>query len=568
MSKLVYICTKNPRNLPQIKSKLEAIASKIMPDNIIPAPPQIVEFGNIIFGIYNPLPTTRIKGGSICLGNIFEENSWDLINQKPPDGSYVIFRGNKDYVQIISDVVASRTVWYFKNNELFIASTSQRAITIILGSFEFNQKTIPWVLTTGSLGPDQGWDQRVERLGADSTLTLTRGAWTITEKSQDVKFTPLQVSDQEHENNLRTALDESFDHINLDYSQWVLLLSGGFDSRSVLSLLKDRTGLKSITWGVKSALDENLSDAVIAKELAQRYQIPNEYFETDISNEPIGKIFDRFLVCGEGRIDHISGYMDGFNIWKKLYNNGVRGIIRGDEGFGWVPVVSPLDVRLSIGIPLWSDFSNLRGMADFGFSKQEMPEYLLQIPGESLEGWRDRLYHQFRIPLVLGALSDLKLPYVEIVNPLLSRKIIYTVRSLPDHLRTGKTLYKKIVQSISPQINFAKHQAVADKGSILSKRRVFEFLKEELGSSYTNAILPKEFTKYITSNATNEGESERDDIKGGIKDLIKPLLPKWVKAKIKSSIAKPKIDFNILVFRAFIICRMSTVLNNDAIDKG
>ena len=68
---------------------------------------------------------------------------------------------------------------------------------------------------------------------------------------------------------------------------------------------------------------------------------------------------------------------------------------------------------------------------------------LLQRSGESLTVWRDTLYHEYRIPVYLAALGDLKLPYVEQMNPLLSRKILTVFRCFPDHLRKGKVSVQK-----------------------------------------------------------------------------------------------------------------------------
>jgi hypothetical protein len=255
--------------------------------------------------------------------------------------------------------------------------------------------------------------------------------------------------------------------------------------------------------------------------------------------------------------------MDGFKIWKTLFESGIHGIIRADEGFGWGPVSSHSDVRFCVEIPLWSDFSNLKNLEEFCFTKQEMPDELAQREGESLEGWRDRLYHQFRIPVVLAALSDLKLPYVEIINPLLSRRIIYEVRRMPDDLRTDKNLYKSIVRSFSPNISFAKYPAIESPGNILKSKRVVEFLKEELSSAYVDSILSREFINYVLSRVTIIDGQQNARKRETLKDRVKSHLPKGIKNKIRHAVSKPKMDFNVLAFRAYMICRMSKMLSED-----
>src|SRR5690606_17840815 len=127
---------------------------------------------------------------------------------------------------------------------------------------------------------------------------------------------------------------------------------------------------------------------------------------------------------GEGRTDNVSAYMDGFAVWKNFQEHGIQGVIRGDEGFGWTYCNSSFSVRWTIGLKLCSDIENLKCVDGFGFPKQIIPEHLQQRSGEEIADWRDRLYHEYRLPIFLAALSDLKLSYVEVCNPLLFKGII------------------------------------------------------------------------------------------------------------------------------------------------
>ena len=169
---------------------------------------------------------------------------------------------------------------------------------------------------------------------------------------------------------------------------------------------------------------------------------------------------------------------------------GIREIIRGDEGFGWIPVYDPADVRIAVGIPLWSDFANLEPLEDFDLPRHAMPDELTQRPTETLEAWRDRFMHQYRIPVVIAALNDVKAPYVEIVNPLLHRRIVHRVRQLPDRLRTGKKLFKTIVQSLTPPIAFAEGSATISPRMLFKTEAVVDCIRQELSSNHTTAILP------------------------------------------------------------------------------
>jgi len=268
------------------------------------------------------------------------------------------------------------------------------------------------------------------------------------------------------------------------------------------------------------------------------------------------------LICGEGRIDHLSGYMDGFRIWKTLFEDHVQGIIRGDEGFGWVSVNSAPEVTLRVGIPLCSDFINLKNYKEIGFPEHDLPAALKRQQTETLETWRDRLYHQFRMPVILAALSDLKLPFVEVINPLLSRAVIMKTRSLPDHLRSEKKLFKKVIHSIGPDIEFATSSALAEAGFILKSDSAVKLFKTELASHHCKSIMPDSFIQYLLENLTVIESSVNN------KQIIKSFLKRFIPKKLLNgaSLLGParSMGVNTLAFRVFIISRMNTILVEDS----
>jgi hypothetical protein len=193
-------------------------------------------------------------------------------------------------------------------------------------------------------------------------------------------------------------------------------------------------------------------------------------------------------------------------------------------------------------------------------SDQKLPDDLLQQEGESLELWRDRLYHQFRLPVILAALNDLKLSYVEIVNPFLSRKIIHQVRKMPDHLRSSKVLYKNIISSISPKINIAKYRSLEYPKKILKSKEIIKFFESELHSEHVNYILPDELIDFLLKNLDSHDNSSIKKICQAIDNRI----PTWMDNKIRNSFEQQKVDPNILTFRAIIVARMVKMLSEDA----
>jgi len=565
MAKCIWICSRQP--FPKtVEEKITNICNSISPDNIIPLEPQINIGSNIAYGIMNPTNTILIHGNSLMLGKLIGDNDrWHEPGTDFPEGTYALFRDSEGYCEIITDPVATRTIWYYHDENLFVASTSQRAIILYLGGFEFDDRVIPWMLSTGSLGPTLSWDRRIKRVPPDTSVILDKKNWTLNVNQKPVEFVESKISDTDHEKYMREVLDTTFESIKFDFNDWILPLSGGYDSRGILCLLKSKDnaeGIKTITWGLKTSLDNKTNDAYVATQLAKKLNVPHMYFCNNIAQDPAELLINRFLINGEGRVDHVGGYMDGFQIWKHLYESNIQGIIRGDEGFGWTEVLSPLDVRKCVGFTICNDYSNLKDFLSQSSHSQDIPPLLERKDGETFSTWRDRLYHTDRISTILAALSDLKLSYVEIVNPLLTRRILYQVRKLPDHLRTLKVLYKKIVISISPDVPYATVGANADNSEVLRLRQVVDLLKDAMSSDAALELFSAEFIEKVLNNLKIIDEANlKNESSTSLKSIVKQLLPYRFKSIIKTKVlSAPELDYNIIAFRMYIIMRMRKLL--------
>ena len=219
MSKILFLCFRNSKQLYHFNKKIEILSKRLIPDNITPRPPLVINDRGIVIGIFSPSGSLKIKNASVCLGNLINpEDEWWEPRAKVPDGSYALFRSNENAVELVSDIVATRTIWYVQTDDMFIASTSQRAIVFFLQDFRLNKTVIPWMLSSGTLGPGLSWDQRIQYLKGDSRLFLDRSSWEMTIKKENPCFDTLNVSEEEHENLFKKALEDTFGSLNLDYS--------------------------------------------------------------------------------------------------------------------------------------------------------------------------------------------------------------------------------------------------------------------------------------------------------------------------------------------------------------
>ena len=569
MSKILYICYRSNTTPANIKEEITESCNRINADNIRANPSHAFQQDNVAYGISNPVNTFETKARNVLFGKLFQEGkNWQTIKEDYPDGNYVIFRANEEFFEVVTDEVSTRTVWYYQDNEKLLVSTSQRAMIHFLGNFQFDDKVIPWLLSTGSLGPEDGWDKRIKRLEPGSLL-LTFSSWQLKIEKNSVDFVDSNASDEEYEKSLTASIRSTFKNLKFDYSKWALAFSGGHDSRGILAML-DRTKspdqkVKTITWGSKNAQKEVGTDAQVASEVAQHLRTNHTYFAIDYGHEAFADIVERFLKNGEGRIDHISSYIDGFQIWKTLFESKVEGVIRGNQVFVQKKPPNAFAVRYSMGIPLCSDFKNIQQFPYIRSLQQYMPPRLEQKEGETISTWGDRLMQEYRLPVVQAALSDLKFPYVDQFEPLLSRQIILESRRLPDHLRNGKSLFRKIVESLNPNIRYATKSATINKQKLFAQPDFLKLIIEELHTPNARSIFPEVFIEEVMSKINKEEKEQKETISIlNIKKFIAVNLPlKW-KEKIYGTVISPTLDLNTFAFRIFIICRMHRILLADA----
>lgn len=564
MAKFILICTRNGKQIDSFSKKIQTLSKRLIPDNISPDPPLIIQEKGLSISIFNPCSNLPVEKTSVCMGNLLQpRDDWWRPSAEIPDGSYALFRSDKDTIELISDYLGSRTIWYIHTDNEFIASTSQRAIIFFLQDFQPNPDVYPWMLSSGTLGPGLSWDTRIKFLAGNTRLILDRPSWKVALLHEPVRFTPSDIPDDRHESQLKEAIEWVCENLDIDYKKWILPLSGGLDSRAILLFTRNRENLKCITWGISSSLKDKKNDAYIAKSLAEHLNVEHEFFDLESSSTSFDSIFRRFLTAGEGRTDNIAGYMDGFRVWKHLFESGYQGILRGDQAFGNRTVSRVEEVYKNMGCNILTDYENLHPVEDvirkYG---QSRPFSLEKGEDESLESFRDRVNSEFEIPIILAALSDLKLSYVEIVNPFLSRRIVQQVRQLPDDLRTNKRLFRKIIQHRNPDIPLAQHRAIATTKDFLKSQKEIDYIADELSSNTAKFILPDSLIRYILQNMkiTDPGVHRKTPV---LHSLIGQLAPKKIKKSIKRTMKRKILGINILALRACLICKMHKIFLDD-----
>ena len=320
-------------------------------------------------------------------------------------------------------------------------------------------------------------------------------------------FAPRVGSRRRHVEALADAIDASCAALGIELHRWPVPLSGGLDSRVILiALCRNGQKPRAVTWTTRRSLRDPFSDAFVARRVARRCGVEHEFLMLDHAAEPGREALDAFVAAGEGRTDEFAGYVDGLAMWRRLVASGADGIIRGDESCGLRKRnVSDAASRRAAGGTTVRDYPDGHLVRRLGLVGQPLPDWLERRPDETAEAYCDRVDQQLYHPVVLAPLSAIKGRYVEIVNPLLSRAVIETVRSLPDELRMhGRALYA--VAARGPRgIPFARASSTPAAGEYLSRADIVDEMVRCLASRDVEGVVSEEGALALLAGMAAEG---------------------------------------------------------------
>jgi hypothetical protein len=571
MSKIVLVCLRAPESeqLEVTRPSFSRFLDSLRPDNFPGARIAMTDDGKGLFlGVLHPVADALHAQSAYAGWLMSGRDQWWKPGTAVPDGSFALFRSDDQRIEVFADYTASRTIWIAKTEAVFIASTSQRAIPWFLGGFEPNHNAVAWMLSSGSLGPGQAWDRRAHPLGPAGSACLDRARWTLDVHEPPVTLRVDPVTEELHASRLRSALRETFAALDLDRSRWLLPLSGGHDSRVILLHMQNRQTVQCITWGLRAALSTPGTDAFIARQVTDFLGVSHEYFETDPTNEPAERILERFLVAGEGRVDKIFGYLDGFALWSTLAARGIVGTIRGDHGFGHRTVANAEEARLRVGMSFWSDFRDVPALAELDLphlADQRLPEAPELRPGESPPDYRDRMFHTHRITTVYAALNELKSQYGEIASPFLVRRLVELARTHPAGLRTWKKLFRDVAGEVSIPVPYADAHGTAGADEGLGHPAIREVLLDELSSARTRDMLSAKFVAFVSARFHQRSNPRRGPRPyAALKRSLKRMLSRDAVAALRRGPDWRALPVKRLALRAFLASRMFARLGNDA----
>jgi len=416
-------------------SFLRSFAERLTPDDVKSWPVEVVRFDSVHLACFGaPSGTTRVTSDGIRLGYTWGA---DAMSGDPAhiDGTFLLLRLHSGGLEVQTDATASFSVWWANTPIGTVVSTSQRLVIAALRSFSLDSQALSWFMVAGHLGLASSWDSRLQWVPPRSLVRFDADGRLL---SHD------RVRRRRPVSSLSSALEESIEAHRSVSDRCVLTLSGGVDSLALASALGDTASrLEALTWGTVAEAGRRGTDVEVAAAHARALRIPH-HLVTQTSIDPV-EALRRFARHAESRIDHVTGYLDGFQTWTAARALGREWVLRGDEGFGWLPVSSEVDMRVGTRFPTYSDVG-LGPESRLGLEEQHTLARWF-ADDVTLETRRDEAYRNLNLPKVMAALSSAKSAFVETINPFLTRQVLDAAAALSDERRTDKREFRQLVHA-------------------------------------------------------------------------------------------------------------------------
>lgn len=574
MSKFIFVKYKEKHLSDKVINNLTQLCDLLSPEGL-QMTHQVYEnslCSNSFIGIQNSIEELEEKS-CLLLGHINTDiNQYNNIGDPLPDGSYSLIRFNEKDIEFFCDKFCSRTLWYYFDDKKLIVSNSQRAIVSLKGDFLLNRATVSWFLSSGSQGPFLSWDKDIEMVRPNEMVQLNIDNWTISKTKTIYHYENqnnlLSVKDYndyyaEYTKKSISKLSDRFKTENL-----ILPLSGGYDSRLLLYIsgkIEKLSNITTINWGKKNAVE--FDDKAAANLIAKHYNINhiNKYLPESIQHYE--QFLEKYIKLGDCRIDHFNAFTDNFKLWEELYKDGFKILIRGD-----IPFTEGLDLNLimsraHIGINTFADYNNIKDY-NFGLlnSLQDEIEGIKRKKNESLIKWRDRLYVNYRLPLVIGSFSDLINAYIENRSPMISGELFLNYSKLKDKNKGNKKHIVKLSEKMDKsKVSFMAAPSLPAQAEIFKNEKGILFLKSYLQNCDNHNIFGELLVDSVLLKMTSVklNKKYRKSVKAMLKSYLSNNLPPIIKGYLKSK-DKLYLDPIAVAYRIVMIDIAIKMYNEDA----
>ena len=381
------------------------------------------------------------------------------------DGSYRLIIWHQSGLRVGVDIAGTRALYWFVADDMWachshlmdLAPTYPRVLQVHLGA-------VGQFCANGRYPPNLTAYRGIRHLGA--------GQWLIhgargTESREHFSRAPLEPADRRPMPTLATDLiertDAAIDSSLRASDRPVYPLSGGLDSRFIVALAVRRFGphaVRSITWGEEP--DRPSSDAVVARAVAAKLGVEHTWHQKAHAHTP--ETFARAIYLSSGETDHAIHFPDDHILHGELADSyGFGSIVRGDELLGGSlrrpKVLTTRGARGTAFLhaiasdpeyPALLGIDSFRAIADE--QRQVIRAVMDHLHARTAYGKFLELYYLLGVRRHCAPYNAVKNTDLEVLTPLLDRRLNDWVRGLPDGAFEYKRLARLALETLDPEL--------------------------------------------------------------------------------------------------------------------
>lgn len=378
------------------------------------------------------------------------------------DGSFVILIRDPEnsQVRLINDRLGSLPMYYQHNDSQFVFAPEAKGVLASLEQVTFDLAGVASFLTTGYCLGQQTLFESVCVLSPGSELTLDLHNWSLNEKhywTLNYRADPNLDTRSNAEETLWEALLDSMKCSTIDApDRMAVMLSGGWDSRGMLPLMKEIGGEFHVakSWGYLDGVA--LSDVSLAREMAEQYSLPFDFVQygssTFVDNA------DEWCIISELMNDNFGWYAEGPTTLRNDYDKSIDCMFVGDEVWGWgTDVVSDDEVRAAVFPPRFPDTvksiltPSIAEACELSY-EATIEKIMARCQNDSPNDRKDFLYLYGRVARFIFSVGYYKEHGTPLRRPFFGKHALDVIQGLPPKHRIFKSVYRSMLKRRAPRL--------------------------------------------------------------------------------------------------------------------
>lgn len=387
---------------------------------------------------------------------------------------------------LFNDHYASRPVCYAEQNGFLYFSPEPKGIARLPEArVRTNEAALIMALTHGHLLGDATYYQEIRYLPPGSTLRIRAGKIELTRYFEYlVNEEPGGADSPELLDGLAAAMRQAIRKRARHVKDMVIPISGGYDSRGILAMLREIAPgpIRTVSWGVEE--DTPDTDAYIGRHVAAFFGTEHRFIPRRYE-DALGDAEEMVERVDAGSVDAIM-HPNELGLMRMLRHElGSDYLLRGDEIFGFKgEAATETEALARVGLQELSQYPDIVRLlhpdrrAEFqAISRAAVEEAQAACPLRRPNPRKDYFHFNHKIRNFANRSNYYKLGILEAANPWLDRTVVEFLRTLPAPCRIDKVLYRRTLAAAFPQlmsIPIAQRNSLEDFGALMKRSAAFQ----------------------------------------------------------------------------------------------